>query len=468
MSNPKTPLETNSSVNVINTTSENEIKRTHLTTEKNTTKTSKTQTLYNENIETENNSQDNNEIIQIPNNKNNEQNFTYDENFIRDDFKNLAPELNINELAIKCWNCQNINIAKNYWNVFKCPICNEINKIPKPLSKLDEILNYLRATQPITYADNKKTIPILSYLVVCPFCKTDNKVRECACFCICYKCRNKWTIKRPDDNDINNIDNNNNNENIENNVRKVNNEGNYYRFDTKRKIVYPPNKTLRYSDMFFPDPMFYPGYYPINSLSPLYPEYLNPYDDEIYKLRLTRLLGYNNGDIEKRMLNQNNNDNNMISNYNSGNNSGNNSIKVSNYNSGNNSINENNWNNSGNNSKNISKFNSRRNSNNGSNSQFNLKVNKSSSNISKTNSKINQINPNNNLVNIERYDLLRELEKLDKKTQRMIENRYIPEGGINIKRETPYDLNYSFSFNPRKINNDKLKSYENTFFMKNN
>lgn len=34
MSNPKTPLETNSSVNVINTTSENEIKRTHLTTEK--------------------------------------------------------------------------------------------------------------------------------------------------------------------------------------------------------------------------------------------------------------------------------------------------------------------------------------------------------------------------------------------------------------------------------------------------
>ena len=457
MSNPKTPLETNSSVNVINTTSENEIKRTHLTTEKNTTKTSKTQTLYNENIETENNSQDNNEIIQIPNNKNNEQNFTYDENFIRDDFKNLAPELNINELAIKCWNCQNINIAKNYWNVFKCPICNEINKIPKPLSKLDEILNYLRATQPITYADNKKTIPILSYLVVCPFCKTDNKVRECACFCICYKCRNKWTIKRPEDNE------NNNNDNIENNVPKVkNNEGNYYRYDTKRKIVYPPNKTLRYSDMFFPDPMFYPGYYPINSLSPLYPEYINPYDDEIYKLRMTRLLGYNNDGIEKKMLSEQNNSN-KISNYNSGNNS----IKNSNINSGNNSINISKYN-SGNNSNNGSKFNSENISNNGSKSQFNLKVNKSSSNISKTNSKINQINSNNNIVNIERYDLLRELEELDKKTQRMVENRYIPEGGISTMRETPYDFNNSYSYNPRDIVNDKLKSYENTFFMKNN
>ena len=462
MSNSKTSSESNSNINVLNTTPQNEIKRSNKTTQKNTPKTSKTQTINTENLESENennsenNSQNNNEITQFPKINNNEQNYINDENYIRDDFKNVIPELNINELAIKCWNCQNINIAKNYWNVFKCPICNEINKIPKPLSKLDEILNYLRATQPITYADDKKTIPILSYLVVCPFCKTDNKVRECACFCICYKCRNKWTIKRPEDNE------NNNNDNIENNVPKVkNNEGNYYRYDTKRKIVYPPNKTLRYSDMFFPDPMFYPGYYPINSLSPLYPEYINPYDDEIYKLRMTRLLGYNNDGIEKKMLSEQNNSN-KISNYNSGNNS----IKNSNINSGNNSINISKYN-SGNNSNNGSKFNSENISNNGSKSQFNLKVNKSSGNISKTNSKINQINSNNNIVNIERYDLLRELEELDKKTQRMVENRYIPEGGISTMRETPYDFNYSFSFNPRNINNDKLKSYESTFFMKN-
>ena len=462
MSNSKTSSESNSNINVLNTTPQNEIKRSNKTTQKNTPKTSKTQTINTENLESENennsenNSQNNNEITQFPKINNNEQNYINDENYIRDDFKNVIPELNINELAIKCWNCQNINIAKNYWNVFKCPVCNVINKIPKPLSKLDEILNYLRATQPITYADDKKTIPILSYLVVCPFCKTDNKVRECACFCICYKCRNKWTIKRPEDNE------NNNNDNIENNVPKVkNNEGNYYRYDTKRKIVYPPNKILRYSDMFFPDPMFYPGYYPINSLSPLYPEYINPYDDEIYKLRMTRLLGYNNDGIEKKMLSEQNNSN-KISNYNSGNNS----IKNSNINSGNNSINISKYN-SGNNSNNGSKFNSENISNNGSKSQFNLKVNKSSGNISKTNSKINQINSNNNIVNIERYDLLRELEELDKKTQRMVENRYIPEGGISTMRETPYDFNYSFSFNPRNINNDKLKSYESTFFMKN-
>ena len=448
MSNSKTPSESNSSINVLNSSPQNEIKRSNKTTQKNTPISSKSESINNEDLETkyENKSQNNNETIEIPKSNNTEQNFTYDENFIRDDFKNLAPELNINELAIKCWNCQNINIAKNYWNVFKCPICNEINKIPKPLSKLDEILNYLRATQPITYADDKKTIPILSYLVVCPFCKTDNKVRECACFCICYKCRNKWTIKRPEDNE------NYNNDNIENSIPKVkNNEGNYYRYDTKRKIVYPPNKILRYSDMFFPDPMFYPGYYPINSLSPLYPEYINPFDDEIYKLRMTRLLGYDNDGIKTKMLSKNINENNMISNFNSGNNS----INASKFNSGNNSIN-------------ASKFNSGNNSINGTKSKFNLNVNKSTGNISKTSSKINQIKSHNNLVNIERYNILRDLEELDKKTQRMVENRYIPEGGISTMRETPYDFNNSYSYNPRDIVNDKLKSYENTFFMKNN
>ena len=158
MSNSKTPSESHSSINVLNSSPQNEIKRSNKTTQKNTPISSKSESINNEDLETkyENKSQNNNETIEIPKSNNTEQNFTYDENFIRDDFKNLAPELNINELAIKCWNCQNINIAKNYWNVFKCPICNEINKIPKPLSKLDEILNYLRATQPITYADDKK------------------------------------------------------------------------------------------------------------------------------------------------------------------------------------------------------------------------------------------------------------------------------------------------------------------------
>ena len=49
---------------------------------------------------------------------------------------------------------------------------------------------------------------------------------------------------------------------------------------------------MRFSDLFFPDPMFYPGYYPINSLSPLYPEYFTPYDDYRYIDRQEKTIKY--------------------------------------------------------------------------------------------------------------------------------------------------------------------------------
>ena len=49
---------------------------------------------------------------------------------------------------------------------------------------------------------------------------------------------------------------------------------------------------MRFSDLFYPDPMFYPGYYPINSLSPLYPEYFTPYDDYRYIDRQEKTIKY--------------------------------------------------------------------------------------------------------------------------------------------------------------------------------
>ena len=69
-------------------------------------------------------------------------------------------------------------------------------------------------------------------------------------------------------------------------------EGNYYKYDEEKGILIPPKKTLRFSDVFFPDPMFYPGYYPINSLSPLYPEYFTPYDDYRYIDRQEKTIKY--------------------------------------------------------------------------------------------------------------------------------------------------------------------------------
>ena len=206
---------------------------------------------------------------------------------IRNEFPkwNKIQENKGGELAIKCWNCENINICNSSMNVIQCPVCNEMNKVPKVMDRIDELLMLAKANTCVTYSDINHTVPLVNYIVVCPYCKCDNKVRETACFCICYMCKNRWTIKRPGDD-----------ENQEEKKRKPpkqrNLEGNYYKYDSKTGRILPPDKPMRFSDLFYPDPMFYPGYYPINSLSPLYPEYFTPYDDYRYIDRQEKTIKY--------------------------------------------------------------------------------------------------------------------------------------------------------------------------------
>ena len=206
---------------------------------------------------------------------------------IRNDFPkwNKIQENKGGELAVKCWNCENINICNSNMNVIQCPVCNEMNKVPKIMDRIDELLMLAKANTCVSYADINHTVPLVNYIVVCPYCKCDNKVRETACFCICYMCKNRWTIKRPGDD-----------ENQEEKKRKPpkqrNMEGNYYKYDAKTGRILPPDRPMRFSDLFYPDPMFYPGYYPINSLSPLYPEYFTPYDDYRYIDRQEKTIKY--------------------------------------------------------------------------------------------------------------------------------------------------------------------------------
>ena len=189
------------------------------------------------------------------------------------------------DLAVKCWNCENINICNSNFSVIQCPVCNEMNKVPKPMDRIDELLQLAKANTCVTYADINHTVPLVNYIVVCPYCKCDNKVRETAYYCVCYMCKNKWTIKRPDADKIKEIKN-------QKPPKQKRFEGNYYKYDSKTGTLIPPDKPLRFSDLFYPDPMFYPGYYPINSLSPLYPEYFTPYDDYRYIDRQEKTMKY--------------------------------------------------------------------------------------------------------------------------------------------------------------------------------
>ena len=206
---------------------------------------------------------------------------------IRNDFPkwNKIQENKGGDLAVKCWNCGNVNICNSKFKVIQCPVCNEMNKVPKIMDRIDELLMLAKANTYTSYADINHTVPLVNYIVVCPYCKCDNKVRETACFCICYMCKNKWTIKRPDADDVQE-------ERKKKPPKQRNLEGNYYKYDSKTGRILPPDKPMRFSDLFYPDPMFYPGYYPINSLSPLYPEYFTPYDDYRYIDRQEKTIKY--------------------------------------------------------------------------------------------------------------------------------------------------------------------------------
>ena len=189
------------------------------------------------------------------------------------------------DLAVKCWNCGNINICNSKFKVIQCPVCHENNEVPKIMDRIDELLMLAKANTCTTYADINHTVPLVNYIVVCPYCKCDNKVRETACFCICYMCKNKWTIRRPDAEKVQE-------EKKRKPPKQRGLEGNYYKYDSKTGRILPPDRPMRFSDLFYPDPMFYPGYYPINSLSPLYPEYFTPYDDYRYIDRQEKTFKY--------------------------------------------------------------------------------------------------------------------------------------------------------------------------------
>ena len=189
------------------------------------------------------------------------------------------------DLAVKCWNCGNINICNSKFKVIQCPVCHENNEVPKIMDRIDELLILAKANTCTTYADINHTVPLVNYIVVCPYCKCDNKVRETACFCICYMCKNKWTIRRPDAEKVQE-------EKKRKPPKQRGLEGNYYKYDSKTGRILPPDRPMRFSDLFYPDPMFYPGYYPINSLSPLYPEYFTPYDDYRYIDRQEKTIKY--------------------------------------------------------------------------------------------------------------------------------------------------------------------------------
>ena len=69
----------------------------------------------------------------------------------------------------------------------------------------------------------------------------------------------------------------------------------------------------------------------------------------------------------------------------------------------------------------------------------------------------------------DKYDLWRQIEEVDRKSKRLIDNKYLNDDGTIRNNEVK--LNYRYTPNPKRISNidnDKLNSYQKTFLMKKN
>ena len=144
-----------------------------------------------------------------------------DENLLNNNGPNSQPEK-----SMVCWNCLSVLTVKPTWGIIQCPNCDKFNRVPdcdegeKLRLKLDK--NNFDIASPYVYV-----------VMTCPFCKEDNKVKKETEHVVCCNCYNSFSIENPT-------------------IKCI----------SSKKPVTIHNKVTRVSDINFPDPMFFRGYYP--------------------------------------------------------------------------------------------------------------------------------------------------------------------------------------------------------------
>ena len=144
-----------------------------------------------------------------------------DENLLNNNGPNSQPEK-----SMVCWNCLSVLTVKPTWGIIQCPNCDKFNRVPdcdegeKLRLKLDK--NNFDIASPYVYV-----------IMTCPFCKEDNKVKKETEHVVCCNCYNSFSIENPT-------------------IKCI----------SSKKPVTIHNKVTRVSDINFPDPMFFRGYYP--------------------------------------------------------------------------------------------------------------------------------------------------------------------------------------------------------------
>ena len=216
-------------------------------------------------INTKNNLQQNN-VLPI---KSIEQNGNFNNN------NDIDPSLLLNnnvpsvepDKSIVCWNCLSVLLVKPSWGIVQCPSCDKFNRVPNEEKVNDDKLvlnknkNHFEIAAPYVYA-----------VMTCPYCQEENKVRKEAEHVVCFNCFNSFSIENPT-------------------IKTVS--------SNKPIKITNTNKVTRISDMYFPDPMYYPGKFPIDPII-----INNNYNNMAAEKRNEELIGEIYKEIDK---NKNNN-----------------------------------------------------------------------------------------------------------------------------------------------------------------
>jgi hypothetical protein len=126
--------------------------------------------------------------------------------------------------TVVCWNCLSVLIVRDEWNVVECSECHKLNRVPHEDFPGDQKISLHES-----YNHFDVNIPYVFGIVVCPYCRTENRFRRDADHIVCYKCHHSFNV----------------NEKMYGNVS--------YNF--------PLHEKYRFSDLY-PDIINWRGYYP--------------------------------------------------------------------------------------------------------------------------------------------------------------------------------------------------------------
>ncbi len=222
----------------------------------------------NNTINTKNNLQQTN-VLPI---KSIEQNVNYNNNNNNDIDPSLLLNNNVPSVepdkSIVCWNCLSVLLVKPSWGIVQCPSCDKFNRVPNEEKLNDDKLilnknkNHFEIAAPYVYA-----------VMTCPYCQEENKVRKEAEHVVCFNCFNSFSIENPT-------------------IKTVS--------SNKPIKITNTNKVTRISDMYFPDPMYYPGKFPIDPII-----INNNYNHMAAEKRNEELIGEIYNEIDKNKNNNN-------------------------------------------------------------------------------------------------------------------------------------------------------------------